>query len=287
MSTPTMRSPESILTAWQEARKQARQRSRDIARGLGISEATLVASACGRGVTRLRPDGPRLLHAFERLGTVKALTRNEHAVIETEGVYRNVEAFGAMGQVLGEAIDLRVFYARWGSAFAVHEKTRRGDMRSFQFFTPSGAAVHKVFLTQTSDVAAYDAITAEFAGEDQSRTHEVEPVAEATPERPDRDVDLTALRDAWLALEDTHDFHRMLRRVGVSRNQALRLAGNDLAWRVSRTALRELLQRVAASELPVMIFVGNPGMTQIYSGTVRRVVDTPPWCNVLDPGFLL
>lgn len=287
MSTQTISSPESILAAWRNAREQRRLRNRDIAHELGISEAALVASACGNGVTRLRADGPELLRAFERLGPVKALTRNEHAVIETEGVYRNVEEFGAMGQVLGDGIDLRAFYTRWGSAFAVRENTRRGESRSFQFFTPWGGAVHKVFLTHPSDVAEYDAITAEFVHEDQSCGHEVAPSEGRAPERADREVDSMALRQAWLALEDTHDFHRVLRSAGVSRTQAFRLAGTDLAWRVSRHAVLQLLQRVAVAELGIMIFVGNPGMTQIYSGTIRRVVQTPPWCNVLDPGFNL
>lgn len=216
---------------------------------------------------------------------MKGLTRNEHAVIETEGVYRNVEEFGPMGQVLGDGIDLRVFYTRWGSVFAVRETARRGELRSFQFFTPWGVAVHKVFLTNTSDVGAYEAIVAEFAADDQSPVHEVEPVAAPAPERPDRDVDVDALRAAWLALEDTHDFHRVLRRAGVTRTQALRLAGMDLARRASTSALRELLLRAAAAELPIMIFVGSPGMMQIYSGMVHRVLETPPWCNVLDPVF--
>jgi putative hemin transport protein len=36
-----------------------------------------------------------------------------------------------------------------------------------------------------------------------------------------------------------------------------------------------------------MIFVGNPGLVQIFTGVVRRVVPTGGWVNVLDPAFNL
>ena len=48
-----------------------------------------------------------------------------------------------------------------------------------------------------------------------------------------------------------------------------------------------MLEGAAAAELPVMIFVGNPGCVQIHSGPVRRIEVMGPWLNVLDPRFNL
>ncbi len=36
-----------------------------------------------------------------------------------------------------------------------------------------------------------------------------------------------------------------------------------------------------------MVFTGNPGMIQIHSGVVSKVMAMGPWINVLDPDFNL
>mgnify|MGYP002683387878 FL=1 len=36
-----------------------------------------------------------------------------------------------------------------------------------------------------------------------------------------------------------------------------------------------------------MVFVGNPGMLQIHTGEVTKVMDVPEWFNVIDPDFNL
>jgi putative hemin transport protein len=36
-----------------------------------------------------------------------------------------------------------------------------------------------------------------------------------------------------------------------------------------------------------MVFVGNPGMLQIYSGPIQKVVSIGAWINVMDPRFNL
>src|SRR5690625_7968039 len=48
-----------------------------------------------------------------------------------------------------------------------------------------------------------------------------------------------------------------------------------------------MLKRVVDREVPIMVFVGNPGVVQIHSGPVRRVVEKGDWINILDPGFNL
>jgi putative hemin transport protein len=107
------------------------------------------------------------------------------------------------------------------------------------------------------------------------------------PETPDEQVDAVAFQAAWAALRDTHEFFGLLRRHGVTRTQALRLASPEFAQTVEPGTAQELLLRAAQQGVPIMVFVGNPGMIQIHSGPVRRVELMGPWLNVLDPGFNL
>ena len=161
-------------------------RARDMARELGVSEAELVASRTGEGVTRLRPDGKALLEGLGALGTVMALTRNEHAVIEKDGQYRNLEFFQHSGNVLDEGIDLRFFLAHWNRVFAVEENGRR----SIQVFDKSGTAVHKVYLRSESDQDAYDALVRQMRSDDQGQGEAVEAYPEPKPDRPDSEIDV-------------------------------------------------------------------------------------------------
>jgi putative hemin transport protein len=283
--------PTSLFARWKRAKTEhPGLHALELAHHLGVSELALLASACSESaepkVSRLTLEPKVLLARLPALGLVKAVTRNEHAVIEVEGTYDNVEFFGEhMGQSVS-TIDLRIFQRRWHHAFAVQEMTRRGLSRSLQFFDESGAAIHKVFLRPTSDHAAYDALVDEFASPDQTRTVTTAPRAPAPDAKPDGSIDVAGLRQAWGELQDTHAFFLLLRTFGVTRTQALRLGGVDFARPVATNALASLLTAAAATEgLAIMVFVGNPSVIQIFSGPVKKVVSMGDWINVLDPGF--
>src|SRR5690606_33869635 len=108
-----------------------------------------------------------------------------------------------------------------------------------------------------------------------------------TQERADGDVDVAALRRGWESLKDVHDFVDLLRDNKVRRLQAFRLVGRDLAVQIPRDSLRRALEAAAASALPIMIFVGNPGVIQIHTGPIATLKEVGPWFNVLDPRFNL
>jgi len=258
-------------------------RARDFAHRLGISEAELVI--LDGSARPLRPEFPQLVARLGALGRVMALTRNEHAVHEKTGRYEPASLAGDTGLVLGQAIDLRIFYSRWRFGFAVFENTARGLRRSLQFFDPQGTALHKVYLTADSDEAAYDRLTADFAAAPSPL--EIEPRAGTAQPVVTGEVDAASFHAAWDRLQDTHDFHRLLADFGLQRVAALRLAGHMRARPLAATALRETLMRSADSELPIMVFVANPGVVQIHSGPVRRLLATGPWFNVLDEDFNL
>lgn len=292
-ATPTPHTVHDLKARW-DAFQQAHPgvRIRKAASLLGVSEAELVATGCGEHVTRLDGGWSALLEALEPLGEVMALTRNDACVHEKHGVYRNVKIFEdhRMGLVLDEAIDLRLFLDHWHLGFAVRtpwDGARDGLRRSLQFFSDDGTAVHKVFLTRQSDVAAYEALVEKYRHADQDPLQPVAPPAEPAPERPDAEVDRAALLMGWAELKDTHDFFPLLKEHGASRMQALRFAEGTFSERVQTRSARQALQHAASTETPVMVFVGSPGCLQIHTGPVKKLKAYGSWYNVLDPGFNL
>ena len=263
----------------------ANLRQRDAARDLGVSEAELVACRCGDGVRRLRGPWGHLLQELHGLGTVMVLTRNESVVHEKVGRFENVTIYQNTGLVLNEDIDLRIFLSHWHHAYAVTEQTPRGPRRSLQFYDVDGTAVHKIYPRE--DDGAFDALVDGYLHADQRPGQQVLPPARPAPAHADAAIDRDGLRRHWLALQDVHDFHGMLQEVGAGRVQAFRLVGRDLASPVKSYSFRTLLENAAAACIPVMIFVGSPGVIQIHTGPVSRLKETGSWYNVLDPGFSL
>jgi putative hemin transport protein len=285
-----------LRRAFAAGRQPPARRHRDIADDLRVSEGELIAAhATGFDLDesplraqRLRAEWPAILQALESLGDVTALTRNASCVHEKVGTYRGASVDGQIGLVLGSDIDLRVFYGHWAHGFAVREHTPRGLQCSLQFFDAHGTAIHKVFLRDADNRAAYDHLVEQFADTDAIEPGIVPlPEPAPKPETPDGEIDAPAFRAAWAALRDTHEFFGLLRRHGVSRTQALRLASPEFTQAVEPGAAQELLLRAAQQGVPIMVFVGNLGMIQIHSGPVHRVELMGPWLNVLDPGFSL
>lgn len=279
-----------LYLAWQAQRsEQPKLRARDAAAKLGVSEGELTASRLGVDAVRLRPEWAALLPALGELGYIMALTRNEHCVHERKGYYRDVSVMGngQMGLVVSADIDLRLFLGGWASVFAVAEETPRGTQRSIQVFDRQGVAVHKVFLTEDSEVAAWAPLVERFRAEQQSAELDLQPLAERPAPRADAEIDAAALRADWAQLKDTHHFFALLKRHNVARTQALRLAGSEWAEPLDTAELPKLLEGAASGEVPVMVFVGNQHCIQIHSGPVNNLRWMDTWFNVLDPEFNL
>ncbi|HTV23945.1 MAG TPA: ChuX/HutX family heme-like substrate-binding protein [Polyangiaceae bacterium] len=291
-SSPSAASASSLAERYRElSLAEPRLRQREAAERLGCSEGALVACRLGTPeCVRLNEQWLDILRDLEAVGPVMALTRNEHAVIEKTGRYRNVtpEAGGAMGQVLGDEIDLRLFLRSWGAGFAYAAPTAHGTRQSLQFYTRSGEAIHKVFETAETDRAAFAEVIARYRHPEQHSPFDGAVADEPpAPERPDAEVDRARLLAGWEALTDTHQFFHLIRRVGASRTQALRLGAPRWAERVQLGAWRALLERAAAEHLKLMVFVGSRGVMEIHTGPIHQVKAVGEWFNILDPGFNL
>jgi putative hemin transport protein len=261
-------------------------RIRDAATELGVSEAELLATDCGTRVTRLEGDWTQFVKDLTTLGRVMCLTRNEHAVHERYGEFLQVDFFHGMGQVVGPDIDLRLFMNHWVHGFAVTDQTPDGERQSFQIFDASGEAVHKVYLQKESNYGGYGVILNKYRAADQSPTVTVQPAPAPRPEIPDAEIDVAGFQQAWREMKDTHAFFLLLQKFRVAREQALRLAPEGYSRRVSPAATRQMLEAAAASDTPIMVFIGNRGCLQIHTGPVKNIkMFGTEWLNVLDEEF--
>ena len=291
MTSTTVTEVKNLKAEWAGLRaEKPHLRIRDAAQVLGVSEAELLATETGETVTRLEPKFPEILQALHRLGRVMALTRNNEIVHERKGEYKNVEILNGhaqMGLAVNEDIDLRIFFANWHFAFAVTSESPRGTLRSFQFFDLDGTAIHKVFLQDEAYLEAYQELIEKYRSEDQNQTIAVEPKPAKDADKPDSEIDVEGFRAAWAGLQDTHDFFPMLRKFGIGREQALRLADREMAQAVDAESFRFILEESSRQKLPIMIFVGNAGIIQIHTGAVENVLDARGWFNVMDENFNL
>ncbi len=268
--------------------QEPRLRARDLAAKLDISEAELVV--LGRDdaeATRLKPEWFSIIADVSTLGYVMALTRNESCVHERKGVYGKVGGNAHVALIVGDDIDLRIFLSQWRFGFGVIETTEHGLRRSLQFFDAAGDAIHKIYLTDRSDIAAFDRLVAKWASDEPRASLAIEALPAREAALPDSEIDVPGFHAAWDALKDTHEFHGLLNKFKVQRVQGLRLAGIRRAMPVDATTLRGVLSSAATRETPIMVFVGNPGMIQIHTGPVANLKPMGPWFNVLDEKFNL
>lgn len=270
--------------------EQPRLRIRDAAEKLGVSELELLELELGTTVTRLEGDWKALLKEVHKLGKVMALTRNEYAVHERKGVYNNISFMTGhnMGVAVNDDIDLRFLMWDWKYAYATELQARNQTLYSIQFFNKYGEAIHKIYTTSSSNLEAYEQLVASYRADDQTSVTMVAKRSTTGKEAlPDEAIDVAAFQQDWLNLQDTHDFFPLLRKYELERTQALRLAPEGHAYKLSNEAVVQMFNMAAEQELPIMIFVGNNGCIQIHTGLINKLVPMDNWFNIMDPEFNL
>ena len=279
---------ENLKQQWDALKAENPQmRIRNAATALNVSEAELLCTGLGDSVFRLKPEFAKLLVELEHLGSVMALSRNEQVVHEKHGIYTDfkIRGNGVMGLCLGD-IDLRVFLNEWQYGFAVSEPTPTGVRNSLQFFDREGRAIHKIYKTENTDSEAWDKLIAKYISDSQHFHLVLTTLPE--PDYPNNGkTEPEAVIDKWESLKDVHQFHGMLRKLGISRTEALRLAGPKYAKQLNTETLETTLNEAVIRETPVMVFVNNRGIVQIHTGRLNKLLRTGPWFNVLDPDFNL
>lgn len=262
-------------------------RSRDLAESMGVPEAALLAAQVGHGSIRIEPAPARLIPMVEALGEVMALTRNDSCVIEKIGVYSDFHGGAHAAMTLNPDIDLRLFPRHWVHAYAIETESETGPKRSIQIFDAAGDAIHKIHLRPQSDVAAWKALRQELALPDQSDAiPDFEARAPVDAARGALDQ-APALREGWNAITDTHQFLPLVKKHKMNRLGAYRVAGAPFVRPLDRSAVAQLIEMLAGSGTPLMIFVGNMGCIEIHSGPIETIKPMGPWLNIMDPRFNL
>ena len=286
--------PEATLAQrWQQLlEEQPKLRIRNAANALGVSELELLLSRA-EGVQPLKPAFGALMSAMDAVGDVMILTRNNQVVHEVTATFSKftVAGKGAMGLAVGD-IDVRVFLNQWAHGYLVTENIGKITRESMQFFSAYGLALHKIYKTEATDTVAWDALLGNYLDSSLPAPQ----LTEAPAKEPRADasaIDVEALRKDWAVLKDVHHFHAMLKRNKVDRLTAVELVGSEWITRLKASTdevlspLDKILEQAKASECAIMVFVGNPGIVQIFAGTVDNIKRMGPWMNVLDKGFNL
>lgn len=276
-----------LAQRWQELlNDNPALRIRNAAAVLGVSEAELLATRQGNGVIRLQADFKKMLQEIEALGEVMALTRNDGMVHEKTGQYKDVTIHGFMGLALG-VIDLRIFFNRFVTAFAVTENTEHGERNSLQFFDGQGEAVHKIYATANTRMDEFNAMVTRWRADDQQQPVTIDSAVQADYLQQPEDLDAETLVQGWRELKDVHHFQALLKKHKLERIPAYENVPDEFARPVATDAFERALSKAAERELSIMIFVGSSGVIQIHTGKISNLKRTGPWFNVLDPGFNL
>ncbi|MTI45534.1 putative hemin transport protein [Roseibium hamelinense] len=265
-----------------------KMRERDLARTLGISEAEVLASFCGHGVRRIKPDFDVLFPGLQQAGEVMALTRNESAVHEKIGLFEKFIPGKHAALMLGENIDTRMFPSKWAHGFAVEKRDGDTVRHSLQFFDAHGVAVQKIHTRPATDLNRWSALVDDLTVKDQSECIPGGVTAPPPgPARPDALELQNELRERWEGMTDPHQFHGLLRDLGLDRLSAFSMAGENWAWKLDAGSVTAMLNHAASEDLPIMCFVGNRGCIQIHSGPIASLFERGPWFNIMDPTFHL
>ncbi|MFC6377072.1 hemin-degrading factor [Tatumella sp. JGM118] len=257
--------------------------ARDLAKMMGISEAELIQARADEAQP-LRADFPALLEALQSVGEIKSITRNEYAVHEQTGTFDHLHIGPHAGLVLNPRhLDLRFFLAQWHSVFSLQEQSARGERHSIQVFDRHGEAVIKIYATGHTDQAAWQQLITAFRQPEPAMLSVSQAPAPAFAEQ----IDAPLIEQEWREMTDVHQFFRLLSRHNISRQQAFAAVSDDLACRVDAGALAQLLTLAQDAGNEIMIFVGNRGCTQIFTGPVEKVEPMKGWLNIFNPRFTL
>lgn len=256
---------------------------RDAAVQLGVSEAELLATGIGGNIVPLQFDIKGIFKGIEEIGHSMSLTRNDEAVSEIKALMPNVKwPHGEVGITVG-AIDLRIFSKKWKYAFA-----QIGERKGLQFFDAHGDAIYKLYLTDQSQVDAFEKLIKSYRIEEDTFQLDIEQKSEATHYATTLgDNTIKIFREQWDKLTDVHDFLKMIQEFGLSRLEALKIAGESRAEVLDRSILQDTFEKISEKEIPVMLFVSNEGMIQIYDDVLKNIKMMHGWLNVLDPNFNL
>lgn len=251
----------------------------DAAKILGVSEGSLLITA--PDVVYLGQDYLAVLERLEAIQEVQLMVRNDHAVHEkntqiqplkkTPHVVMAIEVGG---------YDVRMFPKHWQHVIAYDFQSRGSTMRSIQFYDAVGNALQKIYL-KSDDDALWQAIVDDFKQDNLPQ------FAALTAKEPTVAVllntdDKNAFHTRWKEMSNTHQFFGLLADYKLNRLQAFEQAPQGYAFKVDTEVVETMYRTAAEKEVPLINFVGNDGVIQIQTGTVKNISRLQGWLNIFD-----
>ena len=284
----------TLFERYQQAKIENKEKhTRELADLLNISEAELIHSRVGQdGTQRISENIIDALQALSTVGQVKAITRNEFAVSLQMGQYENGKFSSHAGLFLNpNALDLRMFFAQWESAFALTESTENGERHSIHFFDKHGDALHKTYTTEHTNMDAWQTLIKQYVTADNPvlLIDEIKPFTE----QPVSEELTQQLEQQWRSMTDVHQFFILLKNNNLSRQQVFRAVSDELAYQVPIDSLSQLLSSAHEQQNEIMLFVGNRGCVQIFTGLIERLAPLTyensdiKWLNIFNSNFTL
>lgn len=258
-------------------------RAREAAARMQLTEAQYVAlGEADQPVHVLNQDLKTLLKQLVDAGELMALTRNDAVVIEHHGAYVALDTSESSLEVFQDQWTLLLKLDRWRYGFLVNEAGRI----SLQFYDAFGEAVHKVYVTEHTDKAAFFRIVEPFSREAQAEDWPSVQAQDHRAKRGAKLLDVEALRNDWRMLAHRDNAERVFELYKVTPPQAYVHFVED-ARRLQPSALKALLEGIAELALVCKMTLSNRGAVQNHIGNIHRLLETGPWFNVLDPKFNL
>ena len=262
------------------------------AAALGVSELELLLASPNSQY--MGQNCKEVLMQFEQFGQMESIVRNELAVHEKQGVYKNLKLGEKMGLAVNVGgLDLRIFMWQWQHMLAVTDESK--DSYSIQFFDARGNAIDKAFLRSLTEQnmqkwqamiqAEVDKLTIEKTDakpSDNTITLDAKPQKQPWQYKALDSDALATLHKEWLDMVDVHQFHFLLKKLELDRASSYRQAPEGMTTELNVAAVESLLLAVQEQQCPIMIFVGNTGMVQIQTGQVHHVKRMGDWLNILD-----
>ncbi|MEY4474938.1 MAG: hemin transport protein hemS, partial [Pseudomonadota bacterium] len=158
-------------------------------------------------------------------------------------------------------------------------------------FNLQGKVIHQIYCTAETDLRAWQQLVEKYRCENNTQLM-LQPAEEELTE--DTLINNAVIDNEWRKMNDIHQFFMLLKRNKITRRQAFRAVGDDLAYQVDNQALGQILLAAQACQNEVMIFVGNNGCMQIFTGVIEQFTAsqekrTQPahWVSVLNRRFTL
>lgn len=264
---------DSLYNRYQQAKQQNNLQSMaESANYLNVTEAELIyACANADDAKRLNINPTLLLPELANLGEIKAITNNKYATHIHIGEFKNIRLNNLTGIVLNpRELDLRIFLDHWAISFALIETFSDNIQHSIQVFDHYGNAVHKIYATEKTNMAVWYKLINQY----QMTTNpplNLRPITAYQQPPHINEAVKKQLETDWRNMTNVHQFFQLLQKHNVKRQQIFAAVSDELAYQVNNHSLYHILHSAFNQQNEIMIFVGNLGCTQIFTGCIQKL----------------